>query len=100
MRTHVQMCSQKMTSVLHIYAKRPNHTKKVLTSYIKFCEHLQTKKLREKIFGQFVMSVHCHDMGQYRKLKEHNCTDLVCIALLYKVCIGKEDTKRATPIDS
>ena len=38
-------------------------------------------------------------MGQHRKQKEHNYTDLVCMALPRKVCNVIEDKQRVKPID-
>ena len=40
-----------------------------------------------------------HGMGQHKKHKEHNYTDLVCMALSHEVCNVIEDKQRVTPID-
>ena len=46
----------------------------------------------------YLLSVHCHGMGQNRKHKEHYQTDLVCMALPCEVCNVIEDKQRVTQI--
>ena len=40
-----------------------------------------------------------HGMGQHRRHKEHNNTDLVCIPIPCEVCNVTVDKQRGTPID-
>ena len=46
-----------------------------------------------------LLFVYCNGIGQHRKHKEHNYTDLVCMALPREVCNVTECKQWVTPID-